>query len=188
MREDALVKALLLALQMSLSCCTQHPTIPMLWAQMLNRTMALAATGQFGMAAWHDAQLSKWRQHAQRQKGSGVLHLLARTSSLQQSGGLYRATLRGHTAQVKTVVISPSGQQVVTASSDGTAQVGRWRGMGAGGCGLCALRVCWAVSGVCCMCAACQWCMIAFAQQVASASNAGTFVASTFMLSPFHSP
>jgi hypothetical protein len=41
------------------------------------------------------------------------------------SGGLYRATLRGHSAAVSKVVISPSGQQVVTASSDGTAQVGR---------------------------------------------------------------
>lgn len=124
LREDSLVKALLLALQMSLSCCTQHPTIPMLWSQMLNRTLALAATGQFGMDDWHRAQLSKWRQHAQHAKGAGVLHLLARTCSVQQSGGLYRSTLRGHTAQVKTVVISPSGQQVVTASSDGTAQVG----------------------------------------------------------------
>jgi hypothetical protein len=109
---------------MSLSCCTQHPTIPMLWSQMLNRTLALAATGQFGMDDWHQAQLSKWRQQAQCAKGAGVLHLLARTASVQQSGGLYRATLRGHTAEVKTVVISPSGQQVVTASSDGTAQVG----------------------------------------------------------------
>ena len=109
---------------MSLSCCTQHPTIPVLWSQMLNRTLAPAAAGQSGMAEWRDAQLAKWHEQAARQKGSSVLHLLTRSPSTQQTGGLYRATLRGHTAEVKTVAISPSGQQVVTASSDGTAQVG----------------------------------------------------------------
>jgi WD40 repeat protein len=34
-------------------------------------------------------------------------------------------TLRGHTAPVPRVVISPNGADVITVSEDGTAQVGR---------------------------------------------------------------
>jgi hypothetical protein len=89
-REDPLIKALLQALQMSLSCCTQHPTVPMLWSQMLNRSIALAATRAYGMDGWRSEQLARWREQAQRSKGSTVLHLLTRTPSTQQTGARRR--------------------------------------------------------------------------------------------------
>jgi hypothetical protein len=71
---------------MSLSCCTQHPTVPILWSQMLNRSVALAATGGYGMDGWRAEQLVRWREQAQRSKGSTVLHPLTRTASTQQTG------------------------------------------------------------------------------------------------------
>lgn len=55
--------------------------------------------------------------------GGHLLHLLPSTASLEQAGGLNRMTLRGHTAPVRKVVISPNGRDVITVSEDGTAQV-----------------------------------------------------------------
>ena len=45
------------------------------------------------------------------------------TASLEQAGGLQRLALRGHTAGVTKVLLTPSGTDAVTASSDGTARV-----------------------------------------------------------------
>lgn len=56
--------------------------------------------------------------------GYTLIHLVPRSASLQQAGGLHRMTLRGHTAPVPRVVISPNGADVITVSDDGTAQVG----------------------------------------------------------------
>ena len=55
--------------------------------------------------------------------GGHLLHLMPSTASLEQAGGLNRMTLRGHTAPVRKVVISPNGRDVITVSEDGTAQV-----------------------------------------------------------------
>jgi hypothetical protein len=65
--------------------------------------------------------------------GYHLVHLVPRSASLQQAGGLHRMTLRGHTATVPKVVISPNGSDVITVSDDGTAQVGHtpWRTQGA---------------------------------------------------------
>ena len=45
------------------------------------------------------------------------------TPSLDQAGGLQRLALRGHTAPVTKVLLTPSGTDAVTASADGTARV-----------------------------------------------------------------
>jgi WD40 repeat protein len=52
-----------------------------------------------------------------------VRHLLSRTAALQQAGGASLMALRGHTAAVRAVVISPDGRDVLTASDDGAVQV-----------------------------------------------------------------
>lgn len=54
--------------------------------------------------------------------GKRVLHLMPRTPSLTQAGGVHRMTLRGHSAPIRRVVISPNGNDVITISDDGTAQ------------------------------------------------------------------
>ena len=55
--------------------------------------------------------------------GSHLVHLLPRTATLEQAGGTNRMTLRGHTGAIHKVVISPNGEDVITVSEDGTAQV-----------------------------------------------------------------
>jgi WD40 repeat protein len=45
------------------------------------------------------------------------------TPSLEQAGGLQRLALRGHASPVTRVLLTPSGTDAVTASSDGTARV-----------------------------------------------------------------
>ena len=56
--------------------------------------------------------------------GTRLVHLMPRSASLEQAGGLLRMTLRGHSGPVHKVVLSPNGRDVVTVSEDGTAQVG----------------------------------------------------------------
>jgi hypothetical protein len=51
-------------------------------------------------------------------------HLLGYTPSLVQAGGMHRMALRGHVGPIRKVVIAPDGKDVLTASDDGTVQVG----------------------------------------------------------------
>jgi hypothetical protein len=51
-------------------------------------------------------------------------HLLGYTPSLVQAGGMHRMALRGHLGPIRKVVIAPDGKDVLTASDDGTVQVG----------------------------------------------------------------
>lgn len=67
--------------------------------------------------------------------GTRLVHLMPRSASLEQAGGLLRMTLRGHSGPVHKVVLSPNGRDVVTVSEDGTAQVG-WVGEGGRGLGV----------------------------------------------------
>jgi WD40 repeat protein len=53
-----------------------------------------------------------------------VQHLLCTSTSLRQAGGQHRMVLRGHTAAVRHLAISSDGRDVLTASDDGTVQVG----------------------------------------------------------------
>ena len=55
--------------------------------------------------------------------GTHLVHLMPRSASLEQAGGLHRMTLRGHNGPVLKVVLSPNGRDVITVSADGTAQV-----------------------------------------------------------------
>lgn len=50
---------------------------------------------------------------------SRLLHLMPRSPSLAQAGGVQRMTLRGHTAPVTRVAIAPNCIEVVTISEVG---------------------------------------------------------------------
>ncbi|KAG1672914.1 hypothetical protein FOA52_012359 [Chlamydomonas sp. UWO 241] len=124
-REDLGVKLLLQAFMLSLGYCMQHPTANMLRQQMLARLMRVSA----------DAKAPEWlREWCERQtalvageevfaSGLNAVHLMPRSATLEQAGGLHRMTLSRHTGPVRRVVISPNGREVFTASEDGSAQV-----------------------------------------------------------------
>ena len=61
----------------------------------------------------------------QPQQAAAVPHLLTRTATLQQAGGPQLVALRGHAGAVRCVAVSPDGRDVLTASDDGSVQVGR---------------------------------------------------------------
>lgn len=124
-REDAEVKLLLQAFQLSLGCCVENPGSSMLREQMLGRTMEYIASigAPPGLKGWYDDQYAKSYSVAARCAGVEPVHLLPRTATLQQAGGLHRITLRGHGAAVRQMVISANAQDVITVAGDGTAQV-----------------------------------------------------------------
>lgn len=72
---------------------------------------------------WYDRQVSLAAADEAIAAGSMLIHLMPRTATLEQAGGLHRMTLRGNSGPVHKVVISPNGRDVVTVSEDGTAQV-----------------------------------------------------------------
>lgn len=61
------------------------------------------------------------------------MHLMARTATLNQAGGLHRMALKGHSGPIRKVLISPDGQDVFTASDDGYINV-------SGGFGACRVQ------------------------------------------------
>jgi hypothetical protein len=67
-----------------------------------------------------------WAPALKQQQQQPLLppHLMGYTPSLQQAGGRHRMALRGHLGPIRSVVISPSGKDVLTASDDGGVQVG----------------------------------------------------------------
>ena len=107
---------------MSLSSCLALPHLRMLRAQLLLRLQAVAEAAESGaeVATW-------WRTQAARclhelSAGEPIKHMVTRSPSLEQAGGLHRMTLRGHAGPVGHVQIVPGGSHLVTASADGTAQ------------------------------------------------------------------
>lgn len=89
-----------------------------------------------------------------------VQHLLSRSATLDQAGGRHRMALRGHRSAVRKVVITAEGRDVLTASDDGTVQVGARR---QGRVRVCGLRI-----GVRKVAIVPQWC------DVLTASDDGT--------------
>jgi hypothetical protein len=71
-------------------------------------------------------------QLEQQQQQQLPPHLLGYTPSLVQAGGMHRMALRGHLGPIRKVVIAPDGKDVLTASDDGTVQVGAADAMIAG--------------------------------------------------------
>ncbi|GLI67543.1 hypothetical protein VaNZ11_011767 [Volvox africanus] len=120
--EEALgVKLLLQAFQLSLGAAMEHPTARMLREQMLARLMAVAAGGR--LKDWFAEQTSKCAAESMLAANSRLLHLMPRSPSLAQAGGVQRMTLRGHAGPIPRVAIAPNCCEVVTISEDGLAQV-----------------------------------------------------------------
>ncbi|GAX79554.1 hypothetical protein CEUSTIGMA_g6995.t1 [Chlamydomonas eustigma] len=129
---DADIKLILHAFMLSLGCCMEHPSASMLRHQMLSRLMAkVAAQPPADTRMSEDTQLKRWYEEQAGMvavdgvlsAGQHLVHLMPRSATLEQAGGLHRMTLRGHTGSVRKVVISPNGRDVVTVSEDGIAQV-----------------------------------------------------------------
>ncbi|KAG2488814.1 hypothetical protein HYH03_012613 [Edaphochlamys debaryana] len=114
------VKLLLQAFQLSLGAAMEHPQARMMREQMLARLMAVAATGR--LKDWFDEQTAKCAAESMLAASSRLLHLMPRSPSLAQAGGVQRMTLRGHSAPVRRVAIAPNCCDVVTISDDGSAQ------------------------------------------------------------------
>lgn len=119
--EDSVVKLLLQAFQLSLGAATEHPTKHLLREQMLCRLMVVSQAGP--LLPWYEQQHASCAADALMAPSPAVLHLLTRTPTLNQAGGVARMTLRGHTLPVRKVLITPNGKDIVTISDDGTAQV-----------------------------------------------------------------
>ncbi|GIM13509.1 hypothetical protein Vretimale_16605 [Volvox reticuliferus] len=120
--EEALdVKLLLQAFQLSLGAAMEHPNARMLREQMLARLMAVAAGGR--LKEWFAEQTSKCAAESMLAANSRLLHLMPRSPSLAQAGGVQRMTLRGHVGPIPRVAIAPNCCEVVTISEDGLAQV-----------------------------------------------------------------
>lgn len=119
--QDSSVKLMLQALQMSMGACVAHPRVTMLWPQMLSRLAAVARNSE--LKDWYDRHCQRYVEYASGRVGRHLVHLLARSATLEQAGGLHRMTLRGHKGPVLKVLICPSGQDVITVSTDGTLQV-----------------------------------------------------------------
>lgn len=115
------VKLLLQAFQLSLGAAMEHPTSRMMREQMLARLMAVANAGR--LQEWFDDQTAKCAAESMLAVNTRVLHLMPRTPSLTQAGGVHRMTLRGHSAPISRVAIAPNCCDVVTISEDGSAQV-----------------------------------------------------------------
>lgn len=123
-KEDGDVKLLLQAFMLSLGCCMEHPLASMLRQQMLARlTAVVQAGGSPWLREWYEMQSSLVAGDEAMAAGTKLLHLMPRSASLEQAGGLHRMTLRGHSGPVLQVVLSPNGTDVITVSADGTAQV-----------------------------------------------------------------
>ncbi|KAK9809322.1 hypothetical protein WJX73_004674 [Symbiochloris irregularis] len=109
------VKLMLDAYQMSVSACLQHPGVSLLRSQMVARLTAVRPH------AFKERQVLP--APTDEQGGQKVRALRLKGMSMEQAGGLQRMTLRGHTAGLQKVLLSPSGIDVITASQDCTARV-----------------------------------------------------------------
>eukprot|EP00884_Botryococcus_braunii_P009373 jgi/Botrbrau1/18437/Bobra.0072s0025.1 len=113
---DEEVKMLLEAFQMSVPACLAHPTVSMLRSQMAGRLIGIQIAKQMQGPLLAPAP-------PLMDGDCRVRCLETKTASLEQAGGLQRMTLRGHTAAVHKVLLTPGGIDVITVSADGTARV-----------------------------------------------------------------
>lgn len=142
------MKLLLEAFQMSMAAWSRAPTAGILQAQLMGRLIAPSfrsatldawLTDQRVMVAAEAAAAAS--APAKRMSASQALHrsfnpeaarkdsaanvrsLVPLTASLQQAGGLLRMLLRGHSAPLTTMILSPTGIHLVTGSAAGELRV-----------------------------------------------------------------
>eukprot|EP00210_Caulerpa_lentillifera_P006800 g6499.t1 len=122
-QEDSDLKLMLLAFQISAKAALDHSTLYVLKEQMLSRLM-ISADESPGIRDWYNQGRIECKEAVPyRRSKSMPVHLLPRTPSLEQAGGLQRLILKGHTGGIQKVELAPNGLEVVTVSSDGTLRI-----------------------------------------------------------------
>lgn len=122
-REDPDLNLMLRAFQISANGSLDHSTLYILKEQMLGRLM-VAAENNPGIREWYEQGVRECRMAVPYRKSRSMpVHLLPKTPSLEQAGGLQRLILKGHTGCIHKVQLAPNGLEVVTASSDGSIRV-----------------------------------------------------------------
>lgn len=120
--DEADIKLLLRAFQISATASLDHPNLYILKEQMLARLM-VAAMGT-SLSSWYESARSECRLAVPHRRARNMpVHLLPRTPTLEQAGGLQRLILKGHTEGVRKVMLVPNGTEVVTASADGSIRL-----------------------------------------------------------------
>ncbi|KAG2434515.1 hypothetical protein HYH02_012182 [Chlamydomonas schloesseri] len=77
-----------------------------------------------GLRDWYEFQVAQCAvESIITTGGRRARHLLPRSASLAQAGALQRLVLRGHSAPLRRVAISPAGTELLTLSDDGSAQL-----------------------------------------------------------------
>lgn len=129
------VKLLLEAFQMALAAWGLRPEAAMLRAQMVSRL--ISASGSAFLTAWLAQQRAAAaaavalpavselkQQHLWGGKRPPLVQcLVAATASLTQAGGLHRMLLRGHASPLTSMLLSPSGIDLVTGDEAGDLRV-----------------------------------------------------------------
>lgn len=117
------VKLVLEAFQMSVGLAVAHANVPgLLRCVMAGRLMTAPLSSN--MQSWVSQQKALLRVDAVAAVKAGRLRCLAPlTPSLDQTGGLQRLALKGHGGSVSKVILTPSGTDAISASSDGTVRV-----------------------------------------------------------------
>ena len=122
-KEDPDLTLMLRAFQISANGSLDHSTLYILKEQMLGRLM-ISAQQNPGIQEWCEQGSREWRMAVPYRKSRSMpVHLLPKTPSLEQAGGLQRLILKGHTENIIKVELSPNGLEVVTASADGSIRV-----------------------------------------------------------------
>ena len=115
---DKDIKLILQAFEMSVGALTEYKDISGLLRSQLVGRLLLAPLSTGGLE-WLDTQ----RRKVVKRAGDSPSALSVRNPSLDQAGGLQRLCLKGHVGPVVHVMITPSGTEAISCSSDGTARV-----------------------------------------------------------------
>lgn len=124
LKTDKEVKLVLEAFQMSVSVVSAHQQVPgLLRCIMSSRLMAAPLSPP--MQSWLSMQRELVKQAGIRvaKLGTAARPLLPHTPSLDQAGGLQRLAFKGHRGPVTHILLTPSGTDAISASTDGTARV-----------------------------------------------------------------
>ena len=119
------VKVVLEAFQMSVGLVASHRPagVPGLLRCLISgRLMTVPLSPK--MQTWLLEQREAVRREGVEAMEAGLPRCLPPTTpSLDQAGGLQRLTLKGHKGPVRKVLITPSGTEAISASSDGCARL-----------------------------------------------------------------
>eukprot|EP00890_Picochlorum_soloecismus_P001746 jgi/Picsp_1/2572/NSC_00803-R1_wd-40 repeat protein len=115
---DKDIKLILQAFEMSVGVLTEYRDVSGLLRSQLVGRLLLAPLSTGGLE-WLDTQKKKIAKRVEDCPPA----LCVKNPSLDQAGGLQRLCLKGHQGSATHVMITPSGTEAISCSSDGTARV-----------------------------------------------------------------